>query len=59
MRSGAFLTALALLAAPAAFAEPSLSGIVLSEPRWPEGDYRADLFIDGKPAARVPFKVAK
>jgi hypothetical protein len=26
---------------------------------WPEGDYRADLFIDGKPATQVKFKVAK
>lgn len=26
---------------------------------WPEGDYRVDFFIDGKPAAKVPFKVAK
>jgi uncharacterized RDD family membrane protein YckC len=25
---------------------------------WPEGDYRVDLFIDGKPAAKIPFKVA-
>ena len=26
---------------------------------WPEGDYRVDLFIAGKPAGNVPFKVAK
>ncbi len=26
---------------------------------WPEGDYRADLFIDGKPATQVKFKVGK
>lgn len=26
---------------------------------WPEGDYRVDLFIDGKPAAKATFKVAK
>jgi hypothetical protein len=25
---------------------------------WPAGDYRVDLFIDGKPAGSVPFKVA-
>src|SRR5258706_272935 len=26
---------------------------------WPVGDYRVDLFIDGKPAGNVKFKVAK
>ena len=26
---------------------------------WPEGDYRVELFIDDKPAAKVPFKIAK
>jgi len=26
---------------------------------WPEGDYRVDLLIDGKPATQVKFKVAK
>lgn len=26
---------------------------------WPVGDYRVDLFIDDKPATRVPFKVVK
>jgi len=26
---------------------------------WPVGDYRIDLFIDGKPAGNVKFKVAK
>ena len=26
---------------------------------WPEGDYRVDLFIDGKPAGAVKFKVVK
>lgn len=26
---------------------------------WPEGDYRAELFIDGKPAEKVRFKVVK
>jgi uncharacterized RDD family membrane protein YckC len=26
---------------------------------WPEGDYRVDLFVDGKPAGSVPFRVAK
>jgi len=33
----------------------------LSKPNagWPEGEYRTDLFIDGKPATQVKFKVAK
>jgi uncharacterized RDD family membrane protein YckC len=33
----------------------------LSKPNagWPEGDYRVDLFIDGKPATQVKFKVGK
>jgi hypothetical protein len=33
----------------------------LSKPNagWPEGDYRVDLFIDGRPAGNVKFKVAK
>lgn len=26
---------------------------------WPEGDYRVDLFINGKPAGNVKFQVAK
>ena len=26
---------------------------------WPEGDYRVDLFLDDKPAGKVPFKIAK
>jgi hypothetical protein len=26
---------------------------------WPEGDYRVDLLIDGKPATQVKFKIAK
>ena len=26
---------------------------------WPEGEYRVDLFIDGKPAGNVPFRVSK
>lgn len=26
---------------------------------WPEGDYRVDLFIDGKPAGNVKFQVVK
>ena len=33
----------------------------LSKPSsgWPEGDYRVDLFIDGKRATQAAFKVAK
>lgn len=26
---------------------------------WPEGEYRVDVFLDGKPVAQVPFKIAK
>ena len=26
---------------------------------WPEGDYRVDMYIDGKKATQVTFKVAK
>ena len=26
---------------------------------WPEGDYRVDLFIDGKPAKQATFRIAR
>lgn len=33
----------------------------LSRPKagWPAGSYRVDLFVDGKPAGKVPFTVEK
>jgi uncharacterized RDD family membrane protein YckC len=39
----------------------NLANFSFSKPNagWPVGDYRVDLFVDGKPATKVPFKVVK